>query len=223
VWTYYTQGIIVVCRLLSILCSFPNQPKPSLGHEFENCNIMQARTPLSLEYTGARDLMGHPVIEDGLARVSAPRSARKRVRGMKQQRPLQAVLGVNDLSPHDNALHYSVTVNTDCGMYWASVWLTPALKDADLVRWLVEELASRLRSCCCSISCSVGHRCIMGSRCVFLSVVCSLVRRVVAVCVHTDVLKFSDLWEFASCHYKLLLHGPGAGGDFPGVAQRPMR
>ena len=47
---------------------------------------------------------------------TAPRSARKRVGDMKQQRLLQAVLGVNDLGPHDNALHYSVAVNTDCGM-----------------------------------------------------------------------------------------------------------
>ena len=87
---------------------------------------MQARTPLC----GARDLIGR----DGLARVSAPRSACKSVRGMKQQRPLQAVSSVNDLGPHDNALLYSMTVNTDCGMYWVSVWPTPALKDAHHVR-----------------------------------------------------------------------------------------
>jgi len=43
---------------------------------------MQARTPLCLEYTRVHDLMGRPNIEDGLARVSAPRSARKRVCGM---------------------------------------------------------------------------------------------------------------------------------------------
>jgi len=106
---------------------------------------------------------------------------RKRVHGMKQQQPLEAVLGVNDLGPHDNALHYNVTVNTDCAMYWVSMPLTPALKDADLVCWLVEELTSQSRSCFCSISCSVGHLSIMGSRWVFLSVVCSLVRRVVVV------------------------------------------
>ena len=35
--------------------------------------------------------MGCPVIKDGLARVSVPRSVPKRVRDMKQQRPLQAV------------------------------------------------------------------------------------------------------------------------------------
>jgi len=163
---------------------FQTRPNPPLATSLKTSNIMQARTPLCLEYTGARDLMGRPVIEDGLARVSAPRSACKIVRGMKQQRPLQAVSGVNDLGPHDNALLYSVTVNTDCGMYWVSVWLTPALKDAHLVRWLVEELASRSRRCCCSIACSVGHRCIMGSRCVLFSVVCSLVRRVIAVCAY---------------------------------------
>jgi len=100
---------------------------------------VQARTPLCLEYTRARDLMGRPVIEDGLARVSAPRSARKHVRGIEQQRPLEAVSGVNDLGPHNNALHYNVTVNTHCAMYWASMWLTPPLKDADLARWLVDE------------------------------------------------------------------------------------
>jgi len=42
--------------------------------------------------------------------------------------------------------------------------------------------------------------------------------------VHADLLKFSDFWEFASGHYKLLLQGlPGAGGDFTGVSQQPMR
>ena len=131
---------------------FQTSPNPPLATSLKTSNIMQARTPLCLKYTGARDLMGRPVIEDGLARVSASRSVRKRVRGMKQQRPLQAVSGVNDLGPHDNAMRYSVTVNTDCGMYWASVRLTPALKNADLVRWLVEELASRSRSCRCSIA-----------------------------------------------------------------------
>ena len=65
------------------------------------------------------------------------------------------MLGVNDLGPHDNALCYSVTENTDGWMFRASVRLTLALKAADLVRWLVEELASRSRSCRCSISCSV--------------------------------------------------------------------
>jgi len=174
------SSLSAVCCLFC--AHFQTSPNPLLATSLKTSNIMQARTPLCLEYTGARDLIGRPVIEDGLARVSAPRSARKRVRDMKQQRPLQAVSGVNDLGPHDNALHYSVTVNTDCGMYWASVQLTPALKDADLVRWLVEELMSLLRSCRCSISWSVGRRCIMGSRWVFLSVVCSLVRRVVAVC-----------------------------------------
>ena len=77
---------------------------------------MQARTPLCLEYTGARDLMGRPIIEDGLARVSTPRSMHKRVRDMEPQWPLQAVLDVNDLGSHDNALHYSMTVKTDYGM-----------------------------------------------------------------------------------------------------------
>jgi len=101
---------------------------------------------------------------------------------MIQQQPLEVVSGVNDLGPHDNALHYNMTVNTDCAMYWASMRLTLALKDADLVRWLVEELTSQSRSCCCSISCSVGRRCIMGFRWVFLSVVCSLLHRVVVVC-----------------------------------------
>jgi len=159
-----------------------SSPNPSLATSLKTSNIMQTCTPLCLEYTRARDLMGRPVIEDGLARVSAPRSARNHVRGIQQQRPLEAVSGVNDLGPHDNALHYNVTVNTDCAMYWASMRLTPALKDADLVRWLVEELTSRSRSCCCSISCSLGRHCIMGSGWVFLSVVCSLVRLVVVVC-----------------------------------------
>jgi len=53
---------------------------------------------------------------------------------MIQQQPLEVVSGVNDLGPHDNALHYNMTVNTDCAMYWASMRLTLALKDADLVR-----------------------------------------------------------------------------------------
>jgi len=93
------------------------------------------------------------------------------------------VSGVNDLGPHDNALYYNVTMNTDCAMYWTSMRLTPAFKDPDLVRWLVEELTSRSRSCYCSISYSVGHHCIMGSGWVFLSVVCSSMRRVVVVFV----------------------------------------
>ena len=81
---------------------------------------------------------------------------RKRVHGMKQQQPLEAVLGVNDLGPHDNALHYNVTVNTDCAMYWVSMPLTPALKDADLVRWLVKGKAvSAPRRCAPNpLSCS---------------------------------------------------------------------
>ena len=134
---------------------------------------MQARTPLCLEYTRARDLGGQPVIADGLARVSVPRSARKHVRGVKQSRLLEVVSVV--MGPHDNALHYNVTMNTDCAMNWASMRLAPALMDADLVRWLVAELTSRSRSCYYSISCSVGHCFIMGSGWVFLSVVCSLV------------------------------------------------
>jgi len=45
---------------------------------------MQARTQLCLDYTRAHDLMGRPVIEDDLAQVSAPRSKRKHVCGIKQ-------------------------------------------------------------------------------------------------------------------------------------------
>jgi len=118
-------------------CLFCARPNPPFSTSLKTSNIIQARAPLCLEYTGARDLVGCPVIEDGLARVSALRSARKRVCGMKQQRPLRAVLGVNDLGPHDNALCYSVTENTDGWMFRVSVRLTLALKAADLVRWLV--------------------------------------------------------------------------------------
>ena len=50
-------------------------PNPPLPTSLQTSNIMQARTPLCLEYTGACDLMGRPVIKDGLSRVCAPHSA----------------------------------------------------------------------------------------------------------------------------------------------------
>ena len=44
-----------------------SKPAQTLPWSLKTSNILQARTPLCLEYTGALDLMGRPVIEDGLA------------------------------------------------------------------------------------------------------------------------------------------------------------
>ena len=83
----------------------------------------EAVQQLCLPRTGVRDVLGRPVVEDGLARSA--RRLHKRLRSVVS-RPQRAVKGVTSLGQHANALYFAVAVVSRCGLFRAWVRLSLA-------------------------------------------------------------------------------------------------
>ena len=78
---------------------------------------------LCLPRTGFRDVLGRPVVKDGLARLA--RLPHKRLCSVVS-RPQRAVEGVTSRGPHAITVYFTVSVVSRCGLFRAWVRLSLA-------------------------------------------------------------------------------------------------
>ena len=82
----------------------------------------EAVQQLCLPRTGVRDVLGRPVVKDGLAQFARHPHRLCRVMSRLQR----AIEGVTLLGPHANALYFAVAVVSQCGIFRAWVRLSLA-------------------------------------------------------------------------------------------------
>ena len=101
-------------------------------------------TRLAIERTGDYDLIGRPVVHDGLARLQAPRHGHvERVSRvlLHGARPEHRAAGVTRLRQDGVFLYFDLALSSHCGVFRASVRLARSLLEhLKLTRWSVDEL-----------------------------------------------------------------------------------
>jgi len=101
-------------------------------------------TRLAIERAGDYDLIGRPVVHDGLARLQAPRHSHvERVSRvlLHGARPERRAAGVTRLGPDGVFLYFDLALSSHCGFFRASVRLARSLLELPkLTRWSVDEL-----------------------------------------------------------------------------------
>ena len=99
---------------------------------------------LAIRRAGDYDLIGRPVVHDGLARFLVSRHDRvQRVPHFLSHdaRPERRAAGVTRLGPEGGFLYFDVVLSSHCGFFRASVRLARSLLEhPQLTRWSVDEL-----------------------------------------------------------------------------------